>query len=96
MFDLPMETREEKREYTRFRKHLIKSGFVMMQKSVYTKIALNQTSGKAIKERVYKNKPSFGLVQILSVTEKQFQSIENIVGKVSSQTVNSDQRIVIL
>ena len=42
-FDLPTETSQERREYTRFRKYLLKSGFMMMQESVYCKIALNQT-----------------------------------------------------
>ena len=42
-FDLPVETPQQKREYTKFRKYLIKSGFMMMQESVYCKIVLNQT-----------------------------------------------------
>ena len=31
MFDLPTETAENRRNYTKFRKYLIKSGFMMMQ-----------------------------------------------------------------
>ncbi len=96
LFDLPMETREQLKEYSVFRKSLIKEGFVMLQKSVYTKIALNQTSVTAIKDRVYKNKPKYGLVQILSITEKQFNSIENIVGLNNSKTVNNDKKVVVL
>ena len=42
-FDLPTETLEDKREYRNFRKFLIKKGFLMMQESVYCKLALNQT-----------------------------------------------------
>ena len=41
-FDLPTLTSENRREYTKFRKFLIKNGFLMMQESVYTKMALNQ------------------------------------------------------
>ena len=43
-FDLPTETLQQRREYTRFRKHLLKSGFLMLQESVYCKIALNQAA----------------------------------------------------
>lgn len=68
MFDLPVKTSEEKKEYRIFRRFLIREGFVMMQESVYSKIALNQTVEKTIKSRVYKNKPKFGLVQLLSIT----------------------------
>ena len=37
MFDLPTETSEERRDYRKFRKNLIKNGFIMMQESVYVK-----------------------------------------------------------
>lgn len=35
MFDLPVLTAQERRDYTRFRKHLLKNGFLMMQESIY-------------------------------------------------------------
>lgn len=96
MFDLPVETLEEKREYRHFRKFLIRDGFIMMQQSVYTKLALNQTAASAVKERVRKKKPKFGIVQMIALTEKQFASMESIVGSVNSNTVDSDKRVVIL
>ena len=34
-FDLPVTTGEERRAYTKFRKFLIKDGFLMLQESVY-------------------------------------------------------------
>lgn len=36
-FDLPVITTENRRNYARFRKFLIKNGFIMMQESVYCK-----------------------------------------------------------
>ena len=51
MFDLPVITSEQRREYTKFRKFLIKSGFLMMQESIYCKLALNGTAAKAIIEK---------------------------------------------
>ena len=33
-FDLPVKTTRDRREYARFRKKLIKSGFVMMQQCI--------------------------------------------------------------
>ena len=44
LFDLPVTTTEERREYTKFRKYLIKSGFMMFQESVYCRMALNRTA----------------------------------------------------
>lgn len=52
LFDLPVLSDSERREYTRFRKFLIKSGFLMMQESVYVKLALNQTAAQSICEQV--------------------------------------------
>ncbi len=95
-FDLPTETAKERREYTRFRKHLIKNGFMMMQESVYTKLALNQNAAQEISDSVRKNKPPAGLVQILSVTEKQFSRMETVVGKVMSDVISSDERVIVL
>ena len=42
-FDLPTITSLDKKEYRQFRKFLIKDGFIMMQESVYSKLALNQS-----------------------------------------------------
>ena len=54
MFDLPTETAENRRNYTKFRKYLIKSGFMMMQQSVYVRLALNQTNAKGMIDSVKK------------------------------------------
>ena len=96
MFDLPVITSEQRREYTKFRKFLIKSGFLMMQESIYCKLALNGTAAKAIIENVRKNKPPEGLVQLLTVTEKQYAKMEFIIGTSSSEVLDSDERLVIL
>lgn len=38
MFDLPVITDTDRREYRKFRKFLILNGFLMLQESVYCKI----------------------------------------------------------
>lgn len=60
-FDLPMVTAEQRREYTKFRKFLLKNGFLMLQESVYCKIALNGSAVKGIVDSVHKNSPPEGL-----------------------------------
>lgn len=96
MFDLPTETAKNRRDYNMFRKCLIKSGFLMMQESIYCKLAQNATAVDSIVENVKRNKPSEGLVQILKITEKQFSKIEYIVGEGNSQVLDTDERMVIL
>lgn len=85
---------QNRREYTRFRKHLIKNGFIMMQESVYSKLALNQTAVNSIIDTVRKNKPSMGLVQVLTITEKQYARIEYLVGNSTGDIINNDERFV--
>lgn len=95
-FDLPTETLEDKREYRIFRKFLIKRGFIMVQESVYSKIALNTTAAKAISDAVKANKPKKGLVQMLIITEKQYSKMEYIVGDYQTTIIESDERTIFL
>lgn len=95
-FDLPTETEQDRRVYRNFRKKLIKSGFMMMQQSVYVKLALNYTQVQQIISEVKKIKPEKGLVQILSVTEKQFSKMEIISGKSNTDVINTDERLLVL
>lgn len=94
-FDLPTLTSENRREYTRFRKFLIKNGFLMMQESVYTKMALNQTAAMSVVESVRKNKPLEGLVQMMTVTEKQYNRMEYVCGSFNSEVLCTDERLVV-
>lgn len=94
-FDLPTLTCENRREYARFRKFLIKNGFLMMQESVYSKMALNQTVAASVVGRVKKNKPAEGLVQMMTITEKQYNRMEYVCGEFNSEVLCSDERLVV-
>lgn len=96
MFDLPVGTEAERKNYRNFRKYLIKNGFLMLQESIYCKIAQNTTAADAIISNVRKNKPETGLVQVLKITEKQYAKMEYIVGERKSDVLDSDERLVIL
>jgi len=95
-FDLPTVTYWDKREYTRFRKFLIKSGFIMMQESVYSKLANNSSVASSVKENIKKNKPKAGLVQMLTVTEKQYAKMDLVIGQISSNIIDTDERIIFI
>ncbi len=95
-FDLPVTTGQQRQAYTKFRKYLLKSGFMMLQESVYCKLALNGTIVRGIVDNVYKNSPQEGIVQLLTVTEKQYSRMEFIIGETQSEVLDSDERLVIL
>lgn len=95
-FDLPMLSKEDFRNYTRFRKALIKNGFIMLQESVYCKMLTTPTAAQSAKLLINNYKPPSGVVQILMVTENQFSKMEYIVGERKDDIVDSTERIIIL
>ena len=95
-FDLPVISTGDQKEYRAFRKFLIKSGFVMMQESVYSKIVPNSNAADSVVASIRRNKPSKGVVQVLRITEKQYARIEYIVGEKRSGFLDNDKRLIIL
>ena len=96
MFDLPTITAIDMKNYRLFRRFLIKNGFMMMQESVYSKIAINQSVASLIANKVRANKPPKGLVQMFTITEKQFSRMEILVGDISEEYITDDRRLIIL
>ena len=95
-FDLPTVTLEDRRSYNKFRKALIKNGFIMLQESVYCRLITTENAEKTIDRIIELNKPKDGIVHILRITEKQFAKIKFLVGESTSDIIDSDERIVIL
>lgn len=95
-FDLPVTTTTGRKEYNQFRKFLTKDGFFMMQESVYCKLAQNQLAANALIDHIKKNSPSAGLVQVLTVTEKQYSNIVMVVGEHKGDILSTSERFVVL
>ncbi len=93
-FDLPMLTDKNRREYEKFHKYLVRNGFIMMQKSVYSKLVINNVTSAAVKQRIKNNLPPEGIVELLEITENQFSRIEYLVGEEQQLTIDSLDRIV--
>lgn len=96
LFDLPVQTSEDRRNYRHFRNAITNMGFAIMQKSVYTRIALNKSHVRHLKAHIRKHKPPRGLVQVLLVTEKQFADMEWIVGESTSNVIDTDESVVVI
>lgn len=93
-FDLPTETSKNRLDYTRFHKFLIKNGFIMMQKSVYSKLVINNVTSAAVKTKISKNLPPAGIIELLEVTENQFSRIEYLIGEKQSIIEESMERLI--
>lgn len=95
-FDLPMVSARERKIYAIFRKQLIHEGFVMMQQSVYSKLVLNSTNEKLTYDRIKKIIPDNGVVQLLTITERQFASMEYLAGEYDELSIQNTDRTVVL
>ena len=87
-FDLPNIYAKDKRNYLRFRKFLLNEGFLMMQESVYSKIVLNSQQANFLNNRIKKSAPNKGIIQMLTITEKQYSQIEYIIGSSTNKIIN--------
>lgn len=97
MFDLPIETPSEKKNYRRFRKNLIREGFVMVQYSVYIRTCPNRDYVRRLTKRIESFSPENGHIRLISVTEKQYENMKIIIGsKRNSEIVSGSKRLIIL
>lgn len=80
LFDLPTETKEEKKNHSQFRKSLLKEGFNMFQFSIYSRPCGSREVADKFIAKVKKLLPEKGHVGILSITDKQFGSMEIFYG----------------
>lgn len=80
-FDLPTETRAERKRYADFRKKLLKDGFGMFQFSIYLRHCNSRENAEVHIKRVKANLPPHGHVGILCITDKQFGMMEIFYGR---------------
>jgi len=85
MFDLPVVTKTQKRIYTKFRKLLLKKGYLMLQYSVYVKLFANRDSATRHIKVIKSSVPQAGQIRLMLLTEKQYANMEIIIGGKSRQ-----------
>lgn len=81
MFDLPVDSKEARREYSQFRKALLKEGFSMLQYSVYARYYGSEEASVPQRNRVRAFLPPDGQVRLMLVTDHQFGKMEVFIGK---------------
>ena len=85
MFDLPVVKPEERRNATAFRNYLLDEGFYMAQYSVYMKALSGKVMGEAVERRIRNALPPTGKVDIISITDKQYENMRSYIGHSTSQ-----------
>ena len=92
-FDLPTNTKKERKAAARFRKDLLTDGFVMMQYSVYIRHCASSESADVHQRRIENDVPQSGQVSILRITDKQYGNIANFWGKTTKPMAPAPQQL---
>lgn len=93
MFDLPVLTKEDKRNYREFRKQLLIRGYQRLQFSVYARPCHSDENAQVHRDRIRKHLPPQGQVRIAMFTDKQFQRMELFYGKIDTETEKQPEQL---
>jgi len=80
-FDLPVKEKAAQRAATKFRDFLIKDGYQMLQYSVYCRVCNGYDSVKTHEQRLKQHLPPNGSVRLLTITERQYESMQILLGE---------------
>lgn len=81
MFDVPVDTKQARRAYSQFVKHLRRDGFSRLQYSVYGRHSPSRENAQVHIKRIERHLPPDGEVRILTITDKQFERMAIFRGK---------------
>lgn len=81
MFDLPVLTKEDRRNYADFRKMLLREGFSQLQYSVYARFLPSEDAAEGYRRRMKFGLPPEGQVRLLTITDRQFGKMEVFLGR---------------
>lgn len=85
-FDLPTETKKDRKAAGDFRKKLLKDGFRMFQYSIYIRHCPSRENAEVHIKRTRQNRPDLGKVSILQITDKQYGNMEVFYGSKAIRT----------
>lgn len=93
MFDLPTITKENRYNYSTFKKTLEQLGFIRMQFSVYMKSVGSRERLESQIRQVQRNLPPEGQVSILNFTDKQFEQIKHFYCRAQRKSPSAPQQL---
>ena len=93
LFDLPTETKKDRKRAADFRKRLMKDGFTMFQFSIYVRHCSSRENAEVHTKRVKNMLPPKGEVGIFQITDKQFGMIELFRGGVEKEKAPIPQQL---
>ena len=96
LFDLPVGTKLERRDATRFRNFLKDDGFMMLQYSVYARVCRGEDGAMKHIARMTRNLPGRGSIRALQVTDRQYSRMRLLLGEATkTESVGSRQMVLL-
>lgn len=92
-FDLPTETKKDRKAHAKFRKDILQDGFTMFQFSIYLRHCNSRENAEVHVKRVKRSLPEKGNVGILTITDKQFGDIELFHGQSIKKRPDTPQQL---
>jgi len=92
-FDLPTETKQDRKHASRFRKDMLTDGFQMFQFSIYMRHCSSKENADVHIKRVKAKLPEKGHVGIMCITDKQFGMMEIFHGHMIIPTLPPPQQL---
>lgn len=92
-FDLPTETKIQRKIYAKFRKDILADGFSMFQFSIYLRHCPSRENANVHIERTKRILPAKGHVGIMCITDKQFGMMEIFRGQDQVDTPETVQQL---
>ncbi len=95
-FDLPVGTPNQRRMATRFRNHLKKDGFIMLQWSVYARLCKGEDGVEKHLLRIKGALPKTGSIRTLQITDRQYARMQILLGAAEITEKKGADQLVML
>lgn len=95
MFDLPVKTKTQRREYTRFRNLLLANGCLQLQFSVYARFCVSRENADTYARLIQPAVPAGGFVRVLMVTDKQFGEMVSLYGDLELEVEQEPEQLLL-
>jgi CRISPR-associated protein Cas2 len=92
-YDLPTNTKKDRRNGAKFRKDLMQDGFTMLQYSIYIRHCASRENADVHANRVKRFLPPKGEVVLFSLTDKQFGMMEFYQGDQETEKPDTPQQL---
>ena len=93
LYDLPTDTKAQRKEAAMFRKRIMQDGFTMFQFSTYLRHCPSKENAATHIKRVKSFLPKSGRVGILCITDKQFGDMEMFQGLQAEEKIVGPQQL---